>query len=87
MPVKKEECLNKTCLKDEFPLPNIDMLVDVTSSWTLDVSFIDDFNLLQSDQDGSFWRWKTAFRTPNGNFHYVVMPFGLKNDGATYHEL
>ena len=27
---------------------------------------------------------KTAFRTLFGNFHYVVMPFGLKNAGATY---
>ena len=27
---------------------------------------------------------KTAFRTPFENFHYVVMPFGLKNAGATY---
>ncbi|GLU21508.1 hypothetical protein SLE2022_376420 [Rubroshorea leprosula] len=27
---------------------------------------------------------KTAFRTPIYNFYYVVMPFGLKNVGATY---
>ena len=27
---------------------------------------------------------KTAFRTPMGNFYYTVMPFGLKNTGATY---
>ena len=27
---------------------------------------------------------KTAFRTPIGNFYYTVMPFGLKNVGATY---
>ena len=27
---------------------------------------------------------KTAFRTPIGNFHYTVMPFSLKNAGATY---
>lgn len=27
---------------------------------------------------------KTAFRTPIGNFHYIMMPFGLKNVGATY---
>ena len=27
---------------------------------------------------------KTTFRTPMGNFYYTVMPFGLKNAGATY---
>ena len=27
---------------------------------------------------------KTAFRTPIKNFYYIVMPFGLKNVGATY---
>ena len=27
---------------------------------------------------------KTAFKTPIGNFYYTVMPFGLKNTGATY---
>ena len=28
---------------------------------------------------------KTAFRTLIGNFYYIVMPFVLKNVGATYH--
>ena len=27
---------------------------------------------------------KTAFRTPIGNFYYIVIPFKLKNSGATY---
>ena len=27
---------------------------------------------------------KTTFRTPIGNFYYIVMLFGLKNAGATY---
>ena len=29
---------------------------------------------------------KTAFRTPMGNFYYTVMPFELKNAGATYQQ-
>ena len=27
---------------------------------------------------------KTPFKTPLGNFYYTIMPFGLKNVGATY---
>ena len=30
---------------------------------------------------------KTAFRTPIGNFYYTVMPFSLKNVGATYQQI
>ena len=29
-------------------------------------------------------REKTAFISPDANYHYEVMPFGLKNAGATY---
>ncbi|KAI5337975.1 hypothetical protein L3X38_017246 [Prunus dulcis] len=75
--------LNRACPKDEFPLPNMDILIDSTSGQGM-LSFMDGFSgynqIKMSLKDAE----KTAFRTPYGNFYYTVMPFGLKNAGATY---
>jgi hypothetical protein len=78
--------LNKACPKDPFPLPKIDQLVDSTASHER-MSFLDTFQgyhqiaLRREDQE------KTAFITPRGVFCYKVMPFGLKNVGATYQRM
>ena len=75
--------LNKACPKDEFPLPNMDLLIDLAAGHAM-FSFMDGFSgynqIFMSPKDAE----KTAFRTPIGNFYYTVMPFGLKNTGATY---
>jgi ribonuclease HI len=75
--------LNKACPKDEFPLPNMDLLIDSAAGHAM-FSFMDGFSgynqILMSPKDAE----KTAFYTPIGNFYYTVMPFGLKNAGATY---
>ena len=78
--------LNKVCPKDPFPIPEIDQLVDATVShrW---MSFLDVFQgyhqipLALDDQE------KTAFVTPIKNYHYKVMPFGLKNAGSIYQRM
>ena len=78
--------LNKACPKDSFPMPRIDQLVDATAShpW---MSFLDAFQgyhqipLVLENQE------KTAFVTPTGNYHYKVMPFGLKNACSTYQRM
>ena len=78
--------LNKACLKDPFPMPRIDQLVDATAGHPR-MSFLDAFQdyhqilLALEDQE------KIAFVTPTGNYHYKVMPFGLKNAGSTYQRM
>ena len=75
--------LNKACPKDEFPLPNMDVLIDSTSNHGI-FSFMDGFSGYNQIKMATKDAEKTAFRTPFGNFYYTVMPFGLKNAGATY---
>ena len=73
--------LNRACPKDSYPLPRIDQLVDSTAGHKL-LSFMDAFSgYNQIRMDGSDQE-KTSFVT--GLFCYEVMPFGLKNAGATY---
>jgi len=75
--------LNTACPKDSYHLPNIDTLVDKVSGCGL-LSFMDAYSgynhirMHLEDQD------KTAFMGIKANFCYKVMPFGLKNAGATY---
>ena len=78
--------VNKTCPKDNFPLPCIDLIVDATAGHEL-LSFMDAFsgyNQISMDTDD---QEKTSFVTAQGTYCYHVMPFGLKNAGATYQRL
>ena len=78
--------LNKACPKDSYPLPHIDQLVDSTAGHKL-LSFVDAFyGYNQIRMDGADQE-KTSFVTSQGLFCYEVMPFGLKNAGATYQRL
>ena len=78
--------LNKACPKDCFPLPRIDELVDATAGHET-MSFMDAYSgynqiaMHPSDQE------HTSFVTDKGLYCYNVMPFGLKNAGATYQRL
>ena len=74
---------NQVYLKDEFPLPNIDLLIDSIAGNAI-FSFMDGFSGYNQIQMAPRDVEKTAFRKPIGNFYYTMMPFGLKNASATY---
>ncbi|KAI5344902.1 hypothetical protein L3X38_012779 [Prunus dulcis] len=78
--------LNRACPKDSFPLPRIDQLVDATVGHAL-LSFMDAYSgynqIFMHPKDQAH----TSFITDRGLYCYKVMPFGLKNAGATYQRL
>ncbi|GKU90818.1 hypothetical protein SLEP1_g4769 [Rubroshorea leprosula] len=78
--------LNDACPKDPHPLPNVEKLVERAAGHER-MSFLDassgyhQVQLLLDDQE------KTAFYAGDAIYCYVMMPFGLKNAGATYQKL
>jgi len=78
--------LNKACLKDEFPLPHIDDLVDNTAGSAL-MSFLDSFSEYNQIKMAPRDMTKTTFTTKWGIYCYTMMIFGLKNAGATYQRM
>ena len=75
--------LNRASPKDDFPQPHIDILVDNTTQYKV-FSFMDEFsgyNQIKMDPEDME---KTTLVTQWGSFCYKVMPFRLKNVGATY---
>jgi hypothetical protein len=75
--------LNKTCPKDEYPLPRICQIVDSTASCEL-LSFLDVYSVYHQISLAIDDEEKTTFITSFGIFWYTKMAFGLKNGGATY---
>ncbi|XP_021807706.1 uncharacterized protein LOC110751539 [Prunus avium] len=77
--------LNLATPKDEYPMPMSDLLVDGAAKHEL-LSFMDGHagynQIFVAEEDVH----KMAFRCQGaiGTYEWVVMPFGLKNAGATY---
>jgi len=77
--------LNNTTPKDEYHMPVAEVLVDSAAGFEY-LSMLDGYSgynqIFIIEEDVS----KTAFRCPGalGCYEWLVMPFGLKNDGATY---
>ncbi|KAL0416600.1 UNVERIFIED_CONTAM: Transposon Tf2-12 polyprotein [Sesamum latifolium] len=77
------EDLNNACPKDDFPLPIAELMIDATTGHEA-LSFMDGSSGYNQIRMAPADEELTAFRTPKGIYCYKVMPFELKNTGATY---
>ncbi|KAL0308879.1 UNVERIFIED_CONTAM: Transposon Tf2-12 polyprotein [Sesamum radiatum] len=75
--------LNNACPKDDLPLPIAELMIDATTGHEA-LSFMDGSSGYNQIRMAPADEELTAFRTPKGIYCYKVMPFGLKNAGATY---
>lgn len=78
--------LNKTYLKDYFPLPRIDQLINSTSGHML-LSFMDAFsnyNHIRMEPKDEVY---TSFIIDFSTYCYKTMMLGLKNTNITYQQL
>ena len=75
--------LNQASLKDNYPLPNMEnLLQSVTGKGML--SMLDGFSGYNQVRIKKEDREKTTFTTPWGTFEYIKVPFGLLNVGSTF---
>ncbi|MEW8548166.1 MAG: pol polyprotein, partial [Candidatus Thiodiazotropha sp.] len=79
--------LNSVTEKDAYPLPNIRQIFDTLSGskWYNTIDLASGYWQIPLHPDSVKL---TAFATPTrGLFHFLVMPFGLSNAGATFERL
>ena len=77
------QALNKILVKNKYPLPRIDELIDCLKG----AKFFTKLDLNSGYHPGlieSTDVWKTTLNTKEGLFEWLVMPFSLTNAPSTF---